>query len=355
MSLTTAKRFLFLSGLWILLATPLAAETVRIYVTNRGGTTIDVIDPATNKVVQTIGNIESPEVVRFSPDGSRLYIPYRGENFLIVMDRKSEKIIKKVPLSGWPNEAVVTKDGKLILVCIRNTGTEAEDVGALDIIDTASLEKVKSIPVKRGLHDIAVTADGKYAAAGAPGGHLLVVFDLQKMEIAWQVQYDYSVNPIAIENNPDGSGRRIFAQLGPTNGFSVVDFAKRGEVARMKVPDEPGGFSGNGCESFAHGIGIAPDQKTLWVNSRPSNSVFAYALPEIKLLGHVPLPEQPVPGKAPRSGSPAWITFTPDSKTVYVSSCGVKTVTAIDTKTMKEVARIPVGEMPDRISTLVAP
>src|SRR6266702_3926309 len=315
MSLTTAKRFLFLSGLWILLATPLAAETVRIYVTNRGGTTIDVIDPATNKVVQTIGNIESPEVVRFSPDGSRLYIPYRGENFLIVMDRKSEKIIKKVPLSGWPNEAVVTRDGKLILVCIRNTGTEAEDVGALDIIDTASLEKVKSIPVKRGLHDIAVTADGKYAAAGAPGGHLLVVFDLQKMEIAWQVQYDYSVNPIAIENNPDGSGRR----------------------------------------SFAHGIGIAPDQKTLWVNSRPSNSVFAYALPEIKLLGHVPLPEQPVPGKAPRSGSPAWITFTPDSKTVYVSSCGVKTVTAIDTKTMKEVARIPVGEMPDRISTLVAP
>ena len=122
----------------------------------------------------------------------------------------------------------------------------------------------------------------------------------------------------------------------------------------MKVPDEPTGF-GNGCEAPAHGIGIAPDQKTLWVNSRPANSVFAYSLPEIKLLGHVPLPEQPVPGKAPRGGSPAWITFTPDSKTVYVSSCGIKTVTAVDVKTMKEVARIPVGEMPDRISTLVLP
>src|SRR5438309_3582697 len=183
MSLTTVKRFLFLSGLWILLATPLAAKTVQIYVTNRGGTTIDVIDPATNKVVHTIGDIESPEVVRFSPDGSRLYIPYRGENFLIVMDRKSEKIIKKVPLSGWPNEAVVTKDGKLILVCIRNTGTEVEDVGALDIIDANSLEKVKSIPVKRGLHDIAVTADGKYAAAGAPGGHFLVVFRSEERRV----------------------------------------------------------------------------------------------------------------------------------------------------------------------------
>jgi YVTN family beta-propeller protein len=354
MSSTTPKRVLFLSGLCILLAMPLAAGTALIYVTNRGGTTIDVIDAATNKVVQTIGNIESPEVVRFSPDGSRLYIPYRGANELIVMDRKSEKIIKKVPLSGWPNEAQTTRDGKLILVCIRNTATTAEDAGALDIIDAKSLERVKSIPVERGLHDIAVTGDGKYAAAGAPGGHFVVVFDLQKMEIAWRVHYDYGVNPIVIENNPDGSGKRIFVQLGPTNGFSVVDFGQRKEVAFVKVPDEPKGF-GNGCEAISHGIGISPDQKTLWVNSRTANSVFAYSLPDIKLLGHVSLPEQPVPGKPNRGSSPAWVTFSPDSKTVYVSSCGIKTVTAIDTQGMKEVARIPVGEMPDRISTLALP
>ena len=337
-------------------AIPLMASTALIYVANRGGTTIDVIDAATNKVVHTIGNIESPEVVRFSPDGRQLYIFSRAENFLIVMDRKSGKIIKKVPLSGWANEAQTTKDGKLILICIRNTGIKAEDVGALDIIDSTTLEKIKSIPVRRGLHDLAVTADGKYVAAGAPGGRFLVVFDLQKMEAAWEVQYDSSVNPIAIENNPDGSGRRIFVNLGPLNSFSVVDFAKRAEVARIKAPDEPTGFGdGRGCESNAHGIGISPDQKTLWVNSRPSNSVFAYSLPDIKLLGHVSLPEQIVPGKPSRSGNPAWITFTPDSRTVYVSSCGVKTVTAIDVQKMKEVARIPVGEMPDRISTLALP
>ena len=346
---------------WLLLgmlsaAMPLTAATALIYVANRGGTTIDVIDAATNKVVQTIGNIEAPEVIQFSPDRSQLYIFSRAENFLIVMDRKSLKIVKKVPISGWANEAQTTRDGKRLLVCIRNTGTKAEDVGALDIIDTTTLEKVKSIPVRRGLHDLAITADGKYAAAGAPGGRFLVVFDLQKMEAAWEVQYDSGVNPIAIENNPDGSGRRIFVNLGALNSFSVVDFAKRAEVARIKAPDEPTGFGGGrGCESNAHGIGISPDQKTLWVNSRPSNSVFVYSLPDIKLLGHVSLPEQPVPGKPSRSGNPAWITFTPDSRTVYVSSCGVKTVTAIDVQKMKEVARIPVGEMPDRISTLALP
>src|SRR2546423_12361422 len=343
------QRKLFLLGLSLALGmtttwAALAASTALIYVTNRGGTTIDVIDAATNKVVHTIGNIESPEVVRFSPDGRLLYIFSRTDpetNFLIVMDRKSEKIVKRVPLSGWANEAQTTKDGKLILVCIRNTGTKAEDAGALDVIDATTLEKVKSIPVRRGLHDLAVTADGKYVAAGAPGGCFIVVFDLKKMEAAWEVQYDSGVNPIAIENNPDGSGRRIFVTLGAWNSFSVVDFAKRAEVARIKAPDEPTGFGGGrGCESNAHGIGISPDQKTLWVNSRPSNSVFAYSLPDIKLLGHVSLPEQVVAGKPNRARNTALITITPACKTGFGSSPGGDAVCATPVHETKKQGRI---------------
>lgn len=338
----------------LIAAAPLAAATTRIYVANRGGTTIDVIDPATNKVIETIKGIESPEVVRFSPDGSRLYITSRSEDVLDVRDRKSGKTIKKVPLSGWANDAMVTTDGKLIVVCIRNTGQEAVDAGALDIIDSKSLEKVKSIPVRRGLHDVSLTVDGKFAAAGSPGGQFITVFDLQKMEIAWEVDYDQGVLPLIIESNPDGSGRRIFANLNRTNGFSVVDFATHKEVARIKNPDEPSGFP-PGCEGISHGIGMAPDHKTLWTNSRPANAVFVYSLPDLKLRGHVSLPETPVPGKAPRGGGPAWITFSPDGKTVYDSTCGTKSVSAIDVNDMKEITRIPVGEMPDRISTLALP
>ena len=356
---TVKKYFCGRKGVWLPLgilfvAVPLAAATARIYVTNRGGTTIDVIDPATNKVVETIKGIESPEVVRFSPDASRLYIASRSEDVLDVMDRKSGKYIKKVPLSGWANDAAVTSDGKLILVCIRNTGTDAVDAGALDIIDSASLEKIRSIPVKRGLHDIALTGDDKFAAAGSPGGQVITVFDLKSMEIAWELPYDQGILPVIIESNPDGSGRRIFAELNRTNGFSVVDFATHKEVDRIKFPDEPKGFT-PGCEGISHGIGISPDNKTLWANSRPANAVFAYSLSDLKLLGHVSLPETNVPGKAPRGGGPAWITFTPDSKTVYVSTCGTKSVSAIDVQAMKEITRIPVGEMPDRISTLVLP
>ena len=338
----------------LIAALPLAAGTARIYVANRGGTTIDVIDPATNKVIEVIKGIESPEVIRFSPDGSRLYITSRSEDVLDVRDRKSGKTIKKVPLSGWANDAGVTSDGKLIVVCIRNTSQDAVDVGALDIIDSKTLTKVKSIPVRRGLHDVALTEDGKFAAAGSPPGQFITVFDLQKMEIAWEVTFDQGVLPVIIDSNPDGSGRRIFAQLNGTNGFVVVDFATHKEVARIKNPNEPKGFP-PGCEGISHGIGISPDHKTLWTNSRPGNAVFVYSLPDLKLMGHVALPETEVPGKAPRGGGPAWVTFTPDSKTVYISTCGTKSITAIDVQAIKEVTQIPVHEMPDRISTLVLP
>jgi YVTN family beta-propeller protein len=52
---------------------------------------------------------------------------------------------------------------------------------------------------------------------------------------------------------------------------------------------------------------------------------------------------------------PDWVTFTPDGKTIYVANSGVNAVSAVDVATRKEVARIPVGEVPKRNGTVVVP
>src|SRR6266705_4360959 len=57
-----------LGSLWIVLALaalPASAGEVRVYATNSAGDNIHVIDPATNKVVQVIGGIETPHGVDF--------------------------------------------------------------------------------------------------------------------------------------------------------------------------------------------------------------------------------------------------------------------------------------------------
>jgi YVTN family beta-propeller protein len=351
MNLTTTKRYLrrlsYVGIPCMLLAMPLVASTVRIYVTNLAGTTISVVDPTTNKVVQEIKDIEVPESVQFSPDGSRVYITQGPENVLTVLDRKTEKLIKKVPISGHANDLAVTRDGKYVLICI------AENPGALDIIDTTSLEKVKSIPIKNRLHDIVLTPDGKYAVATSPQGKFATVFDLHSQEIAWQIQFDQGVLVPAIESGPDGSARRLFVQLTGLRGFAVVDFEKRQELARIKFPDDEPTVPPSGTPS--HGIGIAPDKKTLWVVSRIYDSVFVYSLPELQLLGRVHLPEITPPGHNPIGGSPNWITFTPDSKMAYIANGADRSVSAVDVNTLKAVARIPTGEEPGRMSTLVLP
>jgi YVTN family beta-propeller protein len=89
---------------------------------------------------------------------------------------------------------------------------------------------------------------------------------------------------------------------------------------------------------------VAPDGKTLWVDSSLANAVFIYSLPDLKVLGYVKTGEVP-----------DWITFTPDGKKIYIANSGSNSVSAIDTKTRKEIARIPVGEVPKRNGTVVMP
>jgi YVTN family beta-propeller protein len=97
---------------------------------------------------------------------------------------------------------------------------------------------------------------------------------------------------------------------------------------------------------------VAPDGKSLWINSTLANAVFEYSLPDLKLIGHANLPEVHPLGRTPSGSVPEWITFTPDSKRVYVSNSGAQSVSVIDAETLKEVAIIPVGEVPKRLNTL---
>jgi YVTN family beta-propeller protein len=72
-------------------------------------------------------------------------------------------------------------------------------------------------------------------------------------------------------------------------------------------------------------------------------------------IGEVALPSIHLPQHGPISSFPNWVTFTPDSKTLYVSNSNMNSISAIDTKLMQLVALIPVGTMPRRINTLVIP
>jgi DNA-binding beta-propeller fold protein YncE len=351
--------FGMVSYLWILLAMPLAASTTQIWATYPEGDTIWVIDTVTNKIVHGIKSVPKPHGVVFNRDGSRAYVASEtSEHSLYVMDTKTLEIINKVVLSGRPNLPAITKDGSRVYVCIRDPGPAVPiadaplqeghwdnknrvgmNGGAIDIVDTASL-RVKSIPLKASMHNCYLTPDEKYLVGGSHDQQVLIVIDLQTEQLAWEVRFDRGVQTISIESNPDGSTGRVFPQLYAFSGTGVVDFAAHKELARIRFPEPSGGPVAGFKEPNTHGSAIPPDGKTIWFVDPSSNAVFVYSLPELKLVGNIPMCELKEEGRPASPGG--WITFTGDGKRAYLANKLLSSVDAIDAKTMKKVATIPI-------------
>jgi YVTN family beta-propeller protein len=316
-----------------------ASAQVRIVQTNSAGDNIHLIDPSSNTIVGEVKGVPINHGAAADPDGKRFYFSSEAEQTLHVVDGKTLQTTKKIPLTGRPNNISIAKDGSRVYVGIVSAP------GAVDVIDTKTLERVKSIPTKGGIHNVYVTPDGKHVIAGSIAGRVMTVIDQKTDEPLWTL-FEKGVRPMAFEVNPDGSTKRIFVQLSEVHGFAIVDFAQRKEVGRVVLPDDvpaekvdKGPFNG----SPSHGLGVAPDGKTLWVTSRPNARVYTYSLPDLKLL----------PNPVDLGGRPDWVTFTPDSKLIYITTENTDIVHAIDVASRKEVAQIKVGKSPKRNITVV--
>lgn len=336
------RRSLTFLSLIAVAAATLSAQPPRAVIvqTNAAGDNIHLIDPATNKVVGEITGIEVNHGVAAAPDGSRLYVTNEAEHRLDVVDGRSLKVTGHVPLSGRPNNVAIGKDGRYVYVAI------VEAPGAVDVIDTSAQKLTKTIPTKGGIHNTFVTPDGAFVVAGSIVGRLITVIDVKTQEPVWSMPFDNGVRPIGFETRADGSTNRMFVQISDFHGFYVVDFATRKELQRITLPELPKEKQNWDTlqGSPSHGLAVAPDGKTLWVCSKVNSAVYAYAMPDLKLLGGVEVGHHP-----------DWLTFTPDSKSVYVANAGSNSVSVVDVATRKELLQIPVGQVPKRNITARRP
>src|SRR5438270_2430644 len=319
---------------------PLQAETIRIVQTNAAGDSVMLIDPATNKVVGEIKDIEVNHGAAAAPDGARLYITNEAESTLDVADLKTLRVVKSIPLTNHPNNVAVSKDGKRVYVAI------VAGAGAIDVIDTGTLTRVKSIRTEGGIHNTYVTPDGKFVVAGSIPGKKVTVIDQKTEEILWTVPTRDGVRPMAFDTNADGSTKRIFLQISGFNGFMTIDFATHQLGPEIKVPEVPAservteGLQG----SPAHGLAVTSDGKTLGVLSKMTTRIYFYSLPDLKLLSESKVGHHP-----------DWLTFTPDGTRVYVANAGSNSVSVVDVAAHKELMQIPVGQVPKRNTTVVMP
>lgn len=124
----------------------------------------------------------------------------------------------------------------------------------------------------------------------------------------------------------------------------IASVNERKVVSRVDLPPAPPSSCVLEPHTPTHGIELSPNGKQLWVTSLADGGVYAYEVATKKFSRKIST------GKCPN-----WITVSSDGQYVAVSNSGSDDCSIIDTRTLREVARVKVGKGPKRLLAVNVP
>lgn len=145
-------------------------DGTKVYVTNSAGTTISIIDTATNQVTGTITGFDGPSGIVITPDGKTAYVNNYGSSSGVgsgnattvnVVDLDTNTIIETITVGLAPASLAITPNGEFVYVLNYVTGNP--DTGTISVIQTKDNTVVETIPGFFGPFGIAITPNGKFA------------------------------------------------------------------------------------------------------------------------------------------------------------------------------------------------
>jgi YVTN family beta-propeller protein len=168
------------------------ADQKRIYAPNVASDSVTAFEfsgvpPASSKITQ-IAVGKQPEAIDISPDGKEVWVGLNAEGAIDVIDTATNKVVEKVKLGERPYRVRFTPDGKLLVATMPNTKE-------LIVIDTATRKEVKRIKLESVPLGLIFTKDGKTAFVTTTQSDFVLKIDLEKGETA---------SKVAVGKNPDG-------------------------------------------------------------------------------------------------------------------------------------------------------
>jgi YVTN family beta-propeller protein len=135
-----------------------------LYVAQSTARRVDVVEPETRKIVQSIAVAGRPSGIALSKDAQRLYVSTVPEG-IVFYDRKQEKITATVAAGYWPNGPVLSPNEDTLYLCNRFDNS-------VSVIDTARAVAIATIEVVREPVAAALSPDGKllFVANHLPAG-----------------------------------------------------------------------------------------------------------------------------------------------------------------------------------------
>jgi YVTN family beta-propeller protein len=309
-----------------------------VYVGNSLGGDISVIGIPSHKVVGTIpasvvGN--HPDDVISSRAGDVLYISRLDVNDVIAVSTATEKVLWRAEVPGIPNHLTLSPNEDFLYVPVY-------DKGLLAVIDTKTHQVVTTVPVGKGPHGTQLGPTGKYVYVGNMESNDVAVVEVGSHRLVKRIPVPEGVRPFQISSDE----KYLFAQLSKLHGFVVVDLATDSVVRTVTLPTGGKPLPEPTLQAshyvMGHGLGISPNGKYLVANGSLIGITAIYSMPDLQLLGTVRVGREP-----------NWVVFSRDSRYAYVSNRRDNTLSVISIPDRKEVARLKVGEFPQRMTATV--
>jgi YVTN family beta-propeller protein len=309
-----------------MLSAVVRGDAPRVYVPNSASDSVDVIDPRTYRVIDHFSVGTSPQHVTPSHDLKTLYVNDDAGNTLTPIDPRTGRPGKAIPVDD-PYNLYFTPNGRYAIVV-------AERLHRLDFRTAHSFKLVRALSVPcAGANHMDFSADGRFAIVSCEFSGRLLKVDVRRLRILRMLRLPrpFSV-PQDVRSSPDA---RV---------FYVADLAAGGVWEVNPARFEVLGFLHTGAG--AHGLVVSRTGKALYVANRNAGSVSVISFRTRKVIRtwHIP-----------GGGSPDMGDVSADGRVLWLSGRFNSEVYAIDTRTGRLVARVPVGASPHGLSVWPQP
>jgi YVTN family beta-propeller protein len=190
-----------------------------------------VYDVKAGKVLKKIELLlEGGHYLQVQPGTDKLYYPHRTDNRVVVIDTKTDRIMKIIPVEGGPVGVAFAPNGEVWL--------HEDGDGSVTVVDSKKDEVIKVIQTGgKGAGRMAVSPDGRFAASPHSESQDVAIIDAVNKTILATVKIGRGPGfPLF---SPDST--KLYVLESGAGDVVVIDLKTMSVAARYKIGTDPFG------------------------------------------------------------------------------------------------------------------
>jgi len=245
-------------------------------VTNNGQSTqrVQLIDPATEKLLDEKVIAKSWYGLAWSPAADRLYVSGGNDNIILAYPVAKQKFGQPDTLrlgKAWPTK--ISPVGLAVDAPRQRLYTVTKEDNALYVLDLKTKRTLSRLDLGHEAYGCLLAADGRTLYITLWGGQELLAYDIATGRITKRLPTESHPNELIQSKN----GRYVFIANANDNSVSVVDTKSWRVLETISTALYPTKLAG----STTNGLALSADEKTLYIANADNNclAVFDVATP----------------------------------------------------------------------------